>query len=444
MIFYQFDNKSKQDFTHLPSGTGFTLIEALIYFAVFSLILGAIIKIEIQTISTYNRNYYQEQVGQNILHLSNYLQNKLEGATNIVLSQGTDSGGSKYQLFSFTASDKLTNLGDPITNKDYTLKFDLDNNMVDICKGDSTTCDVDNATLWLPLLDSGVQVEPNNYKICFSGSDAGDACVSDSDCTGGACLAGFIEEDVIGPCLVECGTDDGDLDTEEECDDGNNNNGDGCSATCSLEQGVIEHNFDDSSDFTVSNSSLIIVDDGNNNLVKLVDLGGGTYSTEKPYVELASPIFLSNPLQLNNIVTTITVGTDDNIEYSIKINGTDKWWNGSNWVDNSGNTNTKMEMDANLSSLTVNHNDSVTLLAYLVSDGTEQVEVDNINLNYLRQSICGDKSCNANNASGENLNTCTTAIKEIKFHLKLSTSGVDTLWSYASPAEMNFTMPYNE
>jgi len=115
--------------------------------------------------------------------------------------------------------------------------------------------------------------------------------------------------------------------------------GSGCDVQCGSTFGdsqTIDHNFNSSVDYSVSNGSLIEVDASNNNLVRLVDLGGGSYSISKPYVELATPETINNPTSINSITGTLGGGNAGSVEYSVKHNGTDKWWNGSTWITNSG------------------------------------------------------------------------------------------------------------
>lgn len=99
---------------------------------------------------------------------------------------------------------------------------------------------------------------------------------------------------------------------------------------------ILTHDFDSSADFNVSNGSLIEVDAGDNNLVRLIDLGGSTYSISKPYVELTTPEILNNPSSLDTITDIFGGGNVGSVEYSVKHNSSDKWFNGSSWIINSG------------------------------------------------------------------------------------------------------------
>lgn len=65
--------------------------------------------------------------------------------------------------------------------------------------------------------------------FCGDGTlDAGEACDDGNNADGDGCSAN---------CTVEAYCGDGTLDPGEQCDDGNNANGDGCSALCAIEGG---------------------------------------------------------------------------------------------------------------------------------------------------------------------------------------------------------------
>jgi cysteine-rich repeat protein len=76
--------------------------------------------------------------------------------------------------------------------------------------GNSVECDAD-----CTLVSCGDGYRNNLVEIC---DDGGDSAICDGDCTPAACPDGYLNP--------EAG---------EECDDGNGDNGDGCSIDCKLE-----------------------------------------------------------------------------------------------------------------------------------------------------------------------------------------------------------------
>ncbi|MDD9936751.1 MAG: DUF4215 domain-containing protein [Myxococcales bacterium] len=67
--------------------------------------------------------------------------------------------------------------------------------------------------------------------VCVGGGDEGSNCSSDGDCSGGTCES-------LANC-VAAGCGDGFVAGDEQCDDGNDQSGDGCSVVCQLEDGYV-------------------------------------------------------------------------------------------------------------------------------------------------------------------------------------------------------------
>ena len=93
-----------------------------------------------------------------------------------------------------------------------------------------------------PLADAIVDVVEPLHETCIAGPTLGAACTSDGDCgTNGICgkLARVFREGSIKACagaasaVAVCGN--GIAEAPEQCDDGNLDDLDGCSATCTLE-----------------------------------------------------------------------------------------------------------------------------------------------------------------------------------------------------------------
>jgi len=98
----------------------------------------------------------------------------------------------------------------------------------------------------------------------------------------------------------------------------------------------ITYSFNDLPPYYLSDPTAIEVDAADNNVVQLVDQGGGVYSQLKPYVKLVTPVTLTDPSHIAGVLTTLGVVNDGVVEYSIEINGVDFWYNGAAWVENTG------------------------------------------------------------------------------------------------------------
>lgn len=82
----------------------------------------------------------------------------------------------------------------------------------------------------------------------FGGDGCDSTCNVEANfaCTGGSttttdtctpCPAGTSSNNARTACIVRCG--DGNEDTTEECDDGDTTNGNGCSASCTIEDNYV-------------------------------------------------------------------------------------------------------------------------------------------------------------------------------------------------------------
>ncbi|MEM3154130.1 MAG: hypothetical protein QW165_01010 [Candidatus Woesearchaeota archaeon] len=92
------------------------------------------------------------------------------------------------------------------------------------------------ALLFLPVVHAQVYPPCNYDSDCESGyycinNQCREPCQSDDDCDSPATCQ---PDGYCGANFIECGN--GDIDPPEECDDGNNDDGDGCSANCIREK----------------------------------------------------------------------------------------------------------------------------------------------------------------------------------------------------------------
>ena len=107
-------------------------------------------------------------------------------------------------------------------------------------------------------------------------------------------------------------------------------------------------------------------------------------SSDKPYIQPSSA-FISGDIEYWTLFTeTLGSGNEGSIAYILSDDdgSTWKYWNGSAWVTggSSTNSNTAAEVNANLSGFPT---ESFLFRAYLVSDGTQDVELDALDIQYL-------------------------------------------------------------
>jgi len=137
----------------------------------------------------------------------------------------------------------------------------------------------------------------------------------------------------------------------------------------------------DAGSFTISNPSLIQNSGG---VLQLVDLGGGTYSTDAPYVTSTNPISYVN---LGGFTQTLGENNEGQVTYRLSPDGdTWYWWNGSTWVTiTASNTiydaNTAAELNDHLDEFAAQFGGgNLYIRAYFRSNGTQRVELQKITL----------------------------------------------------------------
>jgi cysteine-rich repeat protein len=176
------------------------------------------------------------------------LIDKLEGFDNVQTIKQNDDG---IFVYSFENNGKQTYVAwnDNNDSRQETLSFNENMQQAQITKavpeydsgGDvadynnAFTVTVKNVSLngtfevvldETPIFIEGIGSK-NNEPFCGDGNlDAGEQCDDGNNADGDGCSA---------VCMIESFCGDGSLDTGEECDDGNTVNGDGCSAICTVE-----------------------------------------------------------------------------------------------------------------------------------------------------------------------------------------------------------------
>jgi hypothetical protein len=107
------------------------------------------------------------------------------------------------------------------------------------------------------------------------------------------------------------------------------------------------------------------------------------YIDTKPFVQPSALFHPAGIRSCDHFLETLGAGNQGQVKYTISNDGI-YWfyWNGSDWVtsDEDENYNTRAEVEANISTFSVV--DDFTFRAYLISDGTEAVELDKNELGY--------------------------------------------------------------
>jgi hypothetical protein len=117
------------------------------------------------------------------------------------------------------------------------------------------------------------------------------------------------------------------------------------------------------------------------------------YSTKKPAIKLGTPItairdYVAGQLEFAAVETSSS--PNGYMRYTLAINGTEKFWTGSQWDDvlntppDPGEMNDLATFTAGIAALTLTTGDTVNFNVYLVSDGSFQPKID--------EAIIKDKS----------------------------------------------------
>ncbi len=107
-----------------------------------------------------------------------------------------------------------------------------------------------------------------------------------------------------------------------------------------------------------------------------------TYSTVEPSIESDTSISVPSITSWSSF-TESAVKNGGEIYYQLSFNGSSwRWWNGSTWsAAQSGEYNTASVVDANISSFPTTQ-DQIYFRAFLVSDGTQQVQLDSVTVGW--------------------------------------------------------------
>lgn len=110
----------------------------------------------------------------------------------------------------------------------------------------------------------------------------------------------------------------------------------------------------------------------------------GAYSITKPYVQPTSQ-YVSGDVQNWSLFTETLGGNNEGlVKYILSDDNASTWkyWNGSAWVvgGDDTNNNTASEVSSNINEFST---DSFLFRAYLISDGSQQVELGQLDLQYL-------------------------------------------------------------
>jgi len=133
--------------------------------------------------------------------------------------------------------------------------------------------------------------------------------------------------------------------------------------------------------FTISDPAKI---QNNAGTLRLIDQGGGNYATDAPYVTSTNPI---NYVSLGGFTQQLGGNNAGQVTYRLSPDGTNwYWWNGSGWAPISvSNTiddaNTAAELNDHLDEFAAQFGaGNVFIRAFFRSNGTQQVELQNVRL----------------------------------------------------------------
>ncbi len=115
------------------------------------------------------------------------------------------------------------------------------------------------------------------------------------------------------------------------------------------------------------------------------ELAKSAFSTGKPYIQPTGAFNPNHVKSWNGFSELLLPGNQGSVRYVLSDNAgaTWKYWNGSAWVvaGDENNNNTAEEINSNLASFTAVP-DSFVFRAYLISNGTQPVELANVALAY--------------------------------------------------------------
>lgn len=123
-------------------------------------------------------------------------------------------------------------------------------------------------------------------------------------------------------------------------------------------------------------------------VTELFNAGNGRimqqYVNDEPSIEKISGD-TDSIYSLQSFIESLGAGNEGLVAYQLSKNGTDwEYWDGNEWLAAGTNHNTADEVNTNLSTFNATLN-KVFIKAFLVSDGTQAVELDEIQIEYVQK-----------------------------------------------------------
>jgi hypothetical protein len=107
-----------------------------------------------------------------------------------------------------------------------------------------------------------------------------------------------------------------------------------------------------------------------------------SFATDNPTITSKTSIRATS---LTGFAATITAAGGDAVQFTIEVNGVEKYWNGSAWVNSSGysQSNDAATINTNISSLTLTQLSLIIPIVYLHSfDGSTTPEIDDMQISF--------------------------------------------------------------
>jgi len=127
------------------------------------------------------------------------------------------------------------------------------------------------------------------------------------------------------------------------------------------------------------------------------------YDSSKPLIQPATLFHADYMAQFNHFLQTLGAGNQGQVKYTLSTDGSIwRYWNGANWTTggNENNCNTQTEIEAHIATFPLAND--IIFRAYLISDGTQKVELDDNILDYIANqppyvNAGADKVCSDHN-----------------------------------------------
>ncbi len=183
-------------------------------------------------------------------------------------------------------------------------------------------------------------------------------------------------------------------------------------------------------------------------VARLKDLGGGTYAADKPTIQ---PVAALDPFGVetwDGFTETLGAGNQGSVEYQLSKDGGNSWyyWDGAIWAAATTQHNPASLINLNIGSFAAVPN-KILYRGFLISNGTQQVEVDLNEISYTlmagfpsikpefnyEESVVyeGIKITQYPNGTEQRISTVNSPRHQ--FNLKfgvLSSTDMDTLWDF--------------